>query len=84
MSFLRKKEDDVLKNINLEENNNLFLGNILTVISLVVTAVFFSIIDKTPDNVIKKKDFNFLCFERTTWMDFFREFGYAIFGKSDV
>ena len=57
MSFLRKKEDDVLKNINLEENNNLFLGNILTVISLVVTAVFFSIIDKTPDNIIKIKVF---------------------------
>ena len=57
MSFLRKKEDDILKNIDLEENNNLFLGNILTVISLVVTAVFFSIIDKTPDNVIKIKVF---------------------------
>lgn len=55
MSFLREKEDGILKNIDVEENNQLFLGNLLTIIGLVITVLFFSIVDRTPDDVIKIK-----------------------------
>ena len=50
IDFVKAKEDAVLNKISLEENDkNLMIGNVVTVIGLLVTALFFYISDRTPD-----------------------------------
>ena len=56
INLLRVKEDKLLKKISIERNEkNVMIGNILTIIALVITAVFFVVVDRTPDSVIKIK-----------------------------
>ena len=53
IGFIRKKEDDVLKKVPLQsDGKNITLGNILTLVALVVTALFFVLVDKTYDQTI--------------------------------
>ena len=50
IDFVKTKEDAVLNKISLEENDkNLMIGNVVTVIGLLVTALFFYISDRAPD-----------------------------------
>ena len=50
IDFVKAKEDAVLNKISLEENDkNLMIGNVVTVIGLLVTALFFYISDRAPD-----------------------------------
>lgn len=56
IGFIRKKEDDVLKKFPLQSNGkSTTLGNILTLVALVVTALFFVLVDKTYDKTIAIK-----------------------------
>ena len=56
IGFIRKKEDDVLKKVPLQsDGKNITLGNILTLVALVVTALFFVLVDKTYDQTIAIK-----------------------------
>ena len=56
IGFIRKKEDDVLKKVPLQsDGKNITLGNILTLVALVVTALFFVLVDKTYDKTIEIK-----------------------------
>lgn len=59
VEFIAKKEDDLLKKVPSGEENRekrFMAGNILTVIALILTVVFFFIIDKTPDPLIEIKN----------------------------
>ena len=48
--WIRVKEDEILKKVSLEKNQkNVMIGNIFTVVALIVSAVFFVIVDKTED-----------------------------------
>ncbi|WP_374140987.1 signal peptidase I [Leptotrichia hongkongensis] len=48
--WIRVKEDEILKKVLLEKNQkNVMIGNIFTVVALIVSAVFFVIVDKTED-----------------------------------
>ena len=50
IDFIKVKEDLLLNKISLEENDkNVMIGNIITIIGLLVTALFFYISDRTPD-----------------------------------
>lgn len=50
IDFIKVKEDLLLNKISLEENEkNLKTGNIITVVGLIVTVIFFFISDRTPD-----------------------------------
>lgn len=50
IDFVKAKEDLLLNKISLEENDkNVMKGNIITIIGLLVTALFFYISDRTPD-----------------------------------
>lgn len=50
IDFVKAKEDLLLNKISLEENDkNVMIGNIITIIGLLVTALFFYISDRTPD-----------------------------------
>ena len=50
IDFIQAKEDLLLNKISLEENDkNVMIGNIITIIGLLVTALFFYISDRTPD-----------------------------------
>ena len=58
VNFIRKKEDDILKNIPIGdegEGKRIKLGNIITVLGIAVSVIFFFIVDKEPDYVIKLK-----------------------------
>ena len=59
VEFIRGKEDKILKKVYSEsqkkDKNNL-LGNIITVISIIITVIFFFIVDRTPDFTIKIKN----------------------------
>ena len=56
INLLRVKEDEILKKVSLEKNEkNIMIGNVLTIVALVVTAIFFILIDRTPDSIIKIK-----------------------------
>ena len=51
--WIRTKEDEILQKISLERSNGSFVaGNILTIVALIITSVFFVIVDKTPDSDI--------------------------------
>ena len=51
--WIRVKEDEILQKVSLERNNRNFMaGNVLTIVALIITAVFFVIVDKTPDSDI--------------------------------
>ena len=53
IDFVKAKEDAVLNKISLEENDkNLMIGNVVTVIGLLVTALFFYISDSAPDPTV--------------------------------
>ena len=48
--WIRVKEDEILKKVSLEKNQkNAMIGNLFTIVALVVSAVFFVIVDKTED-----------------------------------
>ena len=48
--WIRVKEDEILKKVSLEKNQkNAMIGNLFTVVALIVSAVFFVIVDKTKD-----------------------------------
>ena len=48
--WIRVKEDEVLQKMSLERSSGNFMaGNVLTIIALIVTAVFFVIVDKSED-----------------------------------
>lgn len=48
--WVRVKEDEILQKVPLEKNaKNAMAGNLLTVVALVVSAVFFVIVDKSDD-----------------------------------
>lgn len=50
IDFIKVKEDLLLNKISLEENEkNLKTGNVITVVGLIVTVIFFFISDRTPD-----------------------------------
>ena len=50
IDFIKVKEDLLLNKISLEENEkNLKTGNIITVVGLIITVIFFFISDRTPD-----------------------------------
>ena len=50
IDFVKAKEDLLLNKISLEENDkNVMIGNIITIIGLLVTALFFYISDRIPD-----------------------------------
>ncbi|ACV39385.1 signal peptidase I [Leptotrichia buccalis] len=56
INLLRVKEDEILKKVSLEKNEkNIMVGNMLTIVALVVTAIFFILIDRTPDSIIRIK-----------------------------
>ena len=56
INLLRVKEDEILKKVSLEKNEkNIMIGNVLTIVALVVTAIFFILIDRTPDSIIRIK-----------------------------
>ena len=56
INLLRVKEDEILKKVSLEKNDkNIMIGNVLTIVALVVTAIFFILIDRTPDSIIRIK-----------------------------
>ena len=58
VNFIRKKEDDILKNIPIGdegEGKRIKLGNIITVLGIAVSVIFFFIVDKELDYVIKLK-----------------------------
>ena len=51
--WIRMKEDEILQKVPLGRNNGSFTaGNILTIVALIITSVFFVIVDKTPDSDI--------------------------------
>ena len=48
--WIRVKEDEILQKVSLEKNQkNTMIGNLLTVVALIVSAIFFVIVDKTKD-----------------------------------
>ena len=50
IDFIKAKEDLLLNKISLEKNEkNVMIGNIITIIGLIVTVIFFFISDRTPD-----------------------------------
>ena len=50
IQWIRMKEDETLKKVSLERSNRNFMaGNVLTIVALVVAAVFFVIVDKSKD-----------------------------------
>lgn len=50
IQWIRMKEDETLKKVSLERSDRNFMaGNVLTIVALVVTAVFFVIVDKSKD-----------------------------------
>ncbi len=50
IQWIRMKEDETLKKVSLEKSDKNFMaGNVLTIVALVVTAVFFVIVDKSKD-----------------------------------
>lgn len=50
IQWIRMKEDDTLKKVSLERSDRNFMaGNVLTIVALVVAAVFFVIVDKSKD-----------------------------------
>ena len=54
INLLRVKEDEILKKVSLEKNEkNIMIGNVLTIVALVVTAIFFILIDRSPDSIIR-------------------------------
>ena len=56
INLLRIKEDEILKKVSLEKNEkNIMIGNVMTIVALVVTAIFFILIDRTPDSIIRIK-----------------------------
>ena len=56
INLLRVKEDEILKKVSLEKNEkNIMIGNVLTIVALVVMAIFFILIDRTPDSIIRIK-----------------------------
>lgn len=56
IELMKKFEDNVLKKISLEgtEKDNL-IAKVLTLIALIVTVIFFFLVDKTPDRYIQMK-----------------------------
>ena len=56
IELTKKFEDNVLKKISLEgtEKDNL-IAKVLTLIALIVTVIFFFLVDKTPDRYIQMK-----------------------------
>lgn len=57
IEYIREKEENILKNVpknkkTLREN---LVGNILTLIALAITGVFYFLVDKTPDPYIAIK-----------------------------
>jgi len=50
IQWIRMKEDETLEKVSLERSDRNFMaGNVLTIVALVVAAVFFVIVDKTED-----------------------------------
>ena len=48
--WIRVKEDEILQKVSLEKNQkNAMIGNLLTVVALIISAIFFVIVDKTED-----------------------------------
>ena len=48
--WIRVKEDEILQKVSLEKNQkNAKIGNLLTVVALIISAIFFVIVDKTED-----------------------------------
>lgn len=50
IQWIRMKEDETLKKVSLDRSDRNFMaGNVLTIVALVVAAVFFVIVDKSKD-----------------------------------
>lgn len=50
IQWIRMKEDETLEKVSLERSDRNFMaGNVLTIVALVVAAVFFVIVDKSKD-----------------------------------
>lgn len=50
IQWIRMKEDETLKKVSLDRSDrNFMVGNVLTIVALVVAAVFFVIVDKSKD-----------------------------------
>lgn len=59
IDYIRDKEDKIIKKIHFEKSGKHkgnMLGNIITVVALAITGIFFFIIDRTPDPTIKIKN----------------------------
>ena len=53
IQWIRIKEDETLQKVSLEKSDkNFMVGNVLTIVALIITSVFFVIVDKTPDSDI--------------------------------
>lgn len=58
VSFIRKKEDDILKKIPVgdeAEKKRIKVANIITIMGIIITGIFFFIVDRVSDPVIKLK-----------------------------
>ena len=58
VNFIRKKEDELLKKIPVGdkgEEKRIKIGNIITVIGILVSVAFYFLVDKEPDPVIRIK-----------------------------
>ena len=58
VNFIRKKEDEILKKIPMGdkgEEKRIKIGNIITVIGILVSVAFYFLVDKEPDPVIRIK-----------------------------
>ena len=50
IQWIRMKEDETLEKVSLERSDRNFMaGNVLTIVALIVAAVFFVIVDKSKD-----------------------------------
>lgn len=57
MEYIKTSENKFLEKIDLKGNDSdRFKGNVTTIISLIFTVIFFFLIDRTPDPLIKLKN----------------------------
>ena len=50
IQWIRIKEDETLQKVSLEKSDkNFMVGNVLTIVALIITAVFLVVVDKSKD-----------------------------------
>ena len=52
IQWIRIKEDETLQKVSLEKSDkNFMVGNVLTIVALIITAVFLVVVDKSLGNL---------------------------------